>query len=253
MEKTLLNKNILNTTLLTASRKKLVICNYHQLAFGTILDSQKRTVKVIKDINYAVPKKLLNLPSTSQIQQIYPPWIVRQMKVMKNLKKPLLHEWTRKRCLTMCKWAHFVRYALICTTVMTSELITVYLLRSFNLLRALRMWWGVGVGHLFFCYLSAFLWTEIQRLAPLLHCKESNMTVSQKAEDTTKLAFSKNTFFKFDKICKLGFILSIKWYLNMKLSHRKILINIGTWQSLQKSNHKKGLIVLCVTSKHKSS
>ena len=67
VEKTLLNKNILNTTLLTASRKKLVICNYHQLAFGTILDSQKITVKVIKDIKYAVPKKLLNLPSTSQI------------------------------------------------------------------------------------------------------------------------------------------------------------------------------------------
>lgn len=66
-EKTLLNKNILNTTLLTASRKKLGICNYHQLDFGTILDLEKITMRVIKDIKYTVPKKLLNLPSTSQI------------------------------------------------------------------------------------------------------------------------------------------------------------------------------------------
>ena len=46
VEKTLLNKNILNIALLTASRRKVVICNSHQTAFGTILDLQRELWKL---------------------------------------------------------------------------------------------------------------------------------------------------------------------------------------------------------------
>lgn len=86
------------------------------------------------------------------------------------------------------------------------------------------MCWGVGAGHLFAAILPKFLRTETQRLAPLLYHEDSNVNMSQKAQDTTPSLFKNSLLLiRKNQPCKLGFIPSIKSCLYIN-SQKKDLI-----------------------------